>query len=53
VSRFECADCGITPMDLPDGVDPEFVFERDDDGAMRCQGCQAATDAGWPKASDW
>jgi hypothetical protein len=26
-------------MDLPDGVDPEFIFETCDDGVMRCQGC--------------
>lgn len=39
MTRYECEDCGLTAMDLPDGVDPEFVFEYDDDGAVRCQGC--------------
>ena len=39
VSRFECDDCGLAAMDLPDGVEPEFIFEHGDDGAMRCQGC--------------
>jgi hypothetical protein len=24
----ECAVCGLAPGDLPDGVDPEYVFER-------------------------
>jgi hypothetical protein len=27
VSRYECEDCSLAAMDLPDGVDPEFVFE--------------------------
>ncbi len=37
----ECADCGLCPIDLPDGVDPEFVFEVCDDDQVRCQGCAA------------
>lgn len=41
MSRLECEDCGLAAMDLPDGVDPEFVFERGDDGVIRCQGCQS------------
>lgn len=41
MSRYECADCGLVPFDLPDEVDPEFIFERGDDGVMRCQGCEA------------
>jgi hypothetical protein len=24
---MECSTCGLTAADLPDGVDPEFVFE--------------------------
>lgn len=39
MSRYECEACGLAAMDLPDGVDPEFIFEVDDDGVMRCQGC--------------
>lgn len=39
--RVECEDCGLVPFDLPDGVDPELIFERGDDGVMRCQGCEA------------
>jgi hypothetical protein len=42
--RVECADCGLVPFDLPDGVDPEFIFERGDDGVMRCQGCAMRTE---------
>ena len=40
MSRFECEDCGLTAMDLPAGFDdPEFYFERGDDGVMRCPAC--------------
>lgn len=53
MSRYECDDCGLAAMDLLDGVDPELIFERDDDGVMRCQGCQQVAAAGWPKVSDW
>lgn len=41
---MECAGCGLTPFDLPDGVNPELIFDRGDDGVMRCQGCQLAGD---------
>jgi hypothetical protein len=41
MSRYECEDCGLAAMDLPDEVDPEFIFERGDDDVMRCQGCEA------------
>ena len=41
MTPVECATCGLTPADLPDGVDPEFVFKYDDDGVLRCQGCLA------------
>jgi len=34
---MECVVCGLAPCDLPDGVDPELVFERGDDGQWRCQ----------------
>lgn len=40
----ECEDCGLVAFDLPEGVDPELIFERDEDGVMRCQGCQAIAD---------
>jgi hypothetical protein len=39
MSRHECEECGLAACDLPDQVDPEFIFERDDDGVTRCQGC--------------
>ena len=45
MSALECADCGLAAMDLSDDVDPEFVFERGDDGVMRCQGCAALADS--------
>lgn len=41
MSRYECEDCGLAAMDLPDGIDPEFVFERDAAGVMRCGGCES------------
>jgi hypothetical protein len=25
---IECAKCGLAPCDLPDGIDPEGVFEQ-------------------------
>lgn len=37
--RTECDVCGLAACDLPDGVDPELIFETDDDGVTRCQGC--------------
>lgn len=39
---LECETCGLAAMDLPDGIDPELIFEPGDDGVMRCQGCAAA-----------
>ena len=36
--RYECGLCGLTAADLPDGVDPEYVFEVSADGT-RCEGC--------------
>lgn len=42
---MECATCGLAPCDLPDGVDPEFVFERCEDGEIRCQA--DAANASW------
>lgn len=38
---MECATCGLAPCDLPDGVDPEMVFERGEDRQYRCQACRA------------
>jgi hypothetical protein len=40
VARWECDGCGLAAVDLPDGVDPELVFERvRRGGSMFCQGC--------------
>lgn len=33
---MECVTCGLAPCDLPDGVDPDLVFERVD-GKVYCQ----------------
>lgn len=54
MSHYECADCGLARMDLPDDFDPEFVFTREDDGVMRCAGCHAIVRANqrW-EAGDW
>lgn len=46
MSGYECEDCGLAAMDLPDGVEPELIFERGDDRVMRCQGCQMNAEAG-------
>lgn len=37
-TRHECDTCGLAAYDLPDGVDPETVFETTGDGTA-CQGC--------------
>lgn len=37
-SPVECVLCGLTPFDLPDGIDPEFVFEHNGQ-AVYCQAC--------------
>lgn len=34
----ECAVCGLAPCDLPDGVDPEDIFDTED-GETRCRPC--------------
>lgn len=36
---MECSVCGLAPCDLPDGIDPELIFERGEDGEVYCQGC--------------
>lgn len=36
---IECAVCGLTPFDLPEFVDPEHVFEVDDNGVTHCWAC--------------
>lgn len=36
--RYECDTCGLAACDLPDGVDPELIFERES-GVIRCQAC--------------
>lgn len=41
MSHFECDGCGLTASDLPDGIEPEFVFGREShDAPMLCQGCE-------------
>lgn len=35
---MECSVCGLAPCDLPDGVDADDVFVRED-GKDFCQGC--------------
>lgn len=54
MSGYECEACGIAAMDLPDGFDVEFYFERGEDGRMLCQGCHAIAEADrrWT-AGDW
>lgn len=37
-ARYECDTCGLATCDLPDGVDPELVFEVTEDGTF-CGGC--------------
>ncbi len=34
----ECQVCGLTAGDLPDGVDPELIFEVTD-GVSHCKIC--------------
>jgi hypothetical protein len=39
---MECYRCGLAPCDLPDGIEPEDVFDRYDtsDGSeWLCGGC--------------
>ncbi|MDQ3224617.1 MAG: hypothetical protein M3Q75_14275 [Gemmatimonadota bacterium] len=38
VMSHECDACGVAACDLPDGVDPELIFERES-GVTRCRGC--------------
>lgn len=44
VRNVECARCGLTPVDLPDGVDPELIFECAEDGNWYDQGCLTVFD---------
>jgi len=51
VTALECEVCGLAACDLPDGVDPELIFEVDD-GVMHCQVCQPTSkvwDEEWPR----
>ncbi|WBQ03003.1 hypothetical protein [Kribbella sp. CA-293567] len=43
MNRHECDGCGLAACDLPDGIDPDDVF---DDG--HCQGCAQLVAAGQP-----
>lgn len=47
MKRHECTGCGLAACDLPDGVDPEDVFEGD-----YCQGCAQLAAAGRPIGVD-
>lgn len=39
--RNECDGCGLAACDLPDGVDPDLIFEvNNDNGRTYCQTCQ-------------
>lgn len=38
MSSIECATCGLAPCDLPDGIDPELIFDTED-GETRCHAC--------------
>ena len=38
MSALECDVCGLAACDLPDGVDPELIFECDE-GVMHCPTC--------------
>ena len=40
---MECVVCGLAAGDLPDGVDPELVFERGEDGEWRDQACASGS----------
>lgn len=42
--RFECDTCGLAACDLPDGVAPELIFEREDDGLTTCGGCRGGVE---------
>lgn len=36
--RYECDECGVAACDLPDGIDPDLIFEGCC-GQVFCQGC--------------
>lgn len=38
--NYECDGCGIAACDLPDGVDPDEVFERMNGQVVLCIGCR-------------
>lgn len=42
--NYECDFCGLSEFDLPDGIDPEFIFEPVHSGTA-CQGCALVEDA--------
>lgn len=44
--HLECARCGLAPVDLPDGVDPELIFETGPDGRIYDQGCLSVIESG-------
>lgn len=48
MSRNECDGCGLAACDLPDGVDPDLIFEGDGRGNVYCQGCASSRPAPVP-----
>lgn len=41
----ECSACGLAPVDLPDGVDPDLFFELDErSNTYHCPTCDALSD---------
>lgn len=53
MSDYECEGCGLAAMDLPDGVDPEFIFAPDQHGITWCQGCRQTIAPVGERLSDW
>jgi hypothetical protein len=44
MSGQECEACGLAACDLPDGVEPEYIFEKYEGcGLWLCQGCASLT----------
>jgi hypothetical protein len=50
---YECARCGLAACDLPDGIDPELIFEHCECGLMLCQGCALLHDDTTDNDSDY
>lgn len=46
---YECEFCGLSEFDLPDGVEPDLIFETLYSGETACQGCAITEES----AYDW